>query len=45
MNRLKKRKFLDDNLNMKRMNPKDYYREIFKEIIQENKNNRKSISK
>jgi hypothetical protein len=45
MHRLKKRKFLDDNKNMKNSSPKDYYREIFKEIIQEIKNNRKNICK
>ena len=42
MNGLKKRKFLDDNISMKSLNPKEYYREIFKEIIQEIKNNKKT---
>lgn len=45
MHRLKKRKFLDNDINMKNLNPKEYYKEIFKEIIQEIKNNKKSICK
>jgi len=45
MHGLKKRKFLDDNINMKSLNTKEYYKKRFKEIIQEIKNNRKSIFK
>jgi hypothetical protein len=45
MHGLKKRKFLDANINMKNLNPKEYYREIFREIIQEIKSNKKDICK
>ena len=36
---LKERIWLDGNIKMTKKNPKEYYRGIFKEIVEEIKNN------
>lgn len=38
---LKERKWLDENILMLEKNPKEYYLEVFKEIVEEIKHNRK----
>ena len=41
----KERKWLDDNVEMLKMNPKVFYRETFKEIVKEMNNNEKTPRK
>jgi len=45
MHQLKKRKFLDEKITMQGKNLKEYYLEIFKEIIQEIRENNERIIK
>ncbi|MFX0033124.1 MAG: hypothetical protein ACFE8E_13555 [Candidatus Hodarchaeota archaeon] len=45
MHQLKKRKFLDEKITLQTENPKEYYLDIFKEIIQEIRENNESIIK
>jgi len=41
----KERKWLDDNVEMLKMNPKAYYRETFNEIVKEINSNEKNHRK
>lgn len=45
MHQLEKRKFLDKNIQLHSLFPKEYYKQLFKEIIEEIKNNEKQVSK
>ncbi|MFW9829398.1 MAG: hypothetical protein ACFFB4_15030 [Promethearchaeota archaeon] len=45
MHQLKERKFLDENIEIHPLFPKEYYNRVFREIIEEIKDNEKQISK
>lgn len=45
MHQLKERKFLDESIEIHPLFPKEYYKRIFTEIIEEIKDNLKEISK
>lgn len=45
MHQLKERKFLDESIEIQPLFPKEYYKRVFREIIEEIKDNEKKISK